>query len=57
MRGTVAKRIRSYVAENYKFLPEDPVYRVLPRGTIVLAQCQRGLSQYMKRNYKRRAKK
>lgn len=56
MRGSLAKRMRQHVRKDYPFLHVAPLYtRNKVTGQIVLAkQCQRGLVQHMKREYKRR---
>lgn len=55
MRGTRAKAIRRHVRTRYPFLSTDSLYMKRGDGVIVLAQqCQRALTQAIKRRYKRK---
>jgi metal-dependent hydrolase (beta-lactamase superfamily II) len=54
MRGSVAKRMRQYVRDTYKFMNEDTLYKRDVRGNIVISPaCHRGVYRYMKKNFKR----
>lgn len=55
MRGKLAKAMRQYVRDVYKFMPVTPMYqRLYEGGTVTLdPRCQRHLVQHMKRTYKK----
>ena len=57
MSGSRAKSIRRYIRNTFPMLPEEPRYKRLPHGPIVLDEmCQRKRVKVVKINYKRKAK-
>lgn len=55
MRGKLAKAMRQYVRDVYKFMPVTPMYqRLYEGGTVTLdPRCQRHLYRKMKKAYKK----